>query len=84
MVFCSNRERVRKQCRPGSLATTREQEQKYKEAPQLFILISIAQCLLSFDDPVRARQHAWRNGHADLLRGLKIDNQLELGWLLYG
>jgi len=34
------------------------------------------------NDFIRPRQHVRRNRHADLLRGLKIDDQLELRWLL--
>ena len=36
----------------------------------------------SLDHPIRSRQHVRRNRQADLLGGLQIDHQLELGRLL--
>ena len=36
------------------------------------------------DDLVRSRQHVRRNGHTDLLRGLQVDHELELGRRFYG
>ena len=41
-----------------------------------------AQCLLSFYDFIRSRQHIRRNRQADLLRRFQIDHQLKLGRLL--
>ena len=34
------------------------------------------------DDLVRSCQHVLRNRHTDLLRGFKINHELEFGWLL--
>ena len=42
----------------------------------------IENCLLN--DPIRSRQHIGRNRETDLLGGLKVDDQLEFGWLLNG
>ena len=36
----------------------------------------------SANDPIRAHQHIRFNGHADLLGGAQVDEQLEFHWLL--
>src|SRR5437667_8713987 len=38
----------------------------------------------SFDDLIRPQQQRARDGHAERLRGLEIEDQLELGGLLDG
>ena len=45
-------------------------------------VLSTRYSALSFDNPVRPRQHVRRNGQADLLGGFKINDQLELLRLL--
>jgi hypothetical protein len=39
--------------------------------------------LFSLDHSIRPRQHVGRNREADLLRGLEIDDELELDWLFH-
>ena len=47
-------------------------------------VLSTRYSALSFDNPVRPRQHIWWNRQADLLGGFQIDHQLELRRLLHG
>ena len=47
-------------------------------------VLSTRYSALSFDNPVRSRQHIGWNRQADLLGGFQIDHQLELRRLLDG
>jgi hypothetical protein len=52
--------------------------------PSTCLRINSCEESLSFDDFVRPRQHVRRNGQADLLGSLEINEQLEFGRLLDG
>src|SRR6185295_15911037 len=49
----------------------------------LCALLSFFCCSLSFDHPIRARQHIRRNRQTNLFRRFEVDNELKFLWLLH-
>jgi len=74
----------RKDQRRGAITNRRTEYQSFEFRERTRNGFPNACCQHSFDHLVRPVQHGLRNREADLLRGLEIDDKLELHRLLHG